>query len=80
MSAPMPDSNLVSNDGEEAASNSTADVIDPARSLRTTLRGLATLVAPTSVVTSLLYYFGWTRASRQSQACLLYTSPSPRDS
>jgi len=31
------------------------------------LRGLATLVAPTSVVTSLLYYFGWTRASRQSQ-------------
>ena len=74
MSAPIPDSNLVSNDREEAPSNSTADIIDPARSLRTTLRGLATLVAPTSVVTSLLYYFGWTRASRQSQAMGFHVS------
>lgn len=42
--------------------------IDPIRSLRGTLRGLATVVAPTSVVTSLLYYFGWTRALSQSKA------------
>lgn len=44
------------------------DALDPARSVRTTLRGIATLVAPTSLVTGLLYYFGWARASRQSQA------------
>ncbi len=45
-----------------------SQAIDPIRSLRGTLRGLATVVAPTSVVTSLLYYFGWTRALSQSKA------------
>jgi len=36
---------------------------DPTRSLRATLRGIGTVVAPTSAVTALLYYFGWTRTS-----------------
>jgi len=86
-SSPMPDSPPVASSGgaeaaeppaaasaAPAAAAETADIIDPSRSLRTTLRGLATLVAPTSVVTSLLYYFGWTRASRQSQAMGFHVS------
>lgn len=36
---------------------------DPTRSLRATFRGIGTVVAPTSAVTALLYYFGWTRTS-----------------
>jgi hypothetical protein len=39
---------------------------DPTRSLRATLRGVGTVVAPTSAVTALLYYFGWTRTSVQA--------------
>lgn len=60
--------------GEGGASEPVADVLDPGRSVRTALRGVATLVAPTSVVTSLLYYFGWERASRQSQAMGFHVS------
>src|SRR5207245_11115005 len=36
---------------------------DPTRSLRATFRGIGSVVAPTSAVTALLYYFGWTRTS-----------------
>jgi hypothetical protein len=39
---------------------------DPTRPLRTALRGIATLAAPTSLVTSLLFYFGWVRTNRQA--------------
>lgn len=53
---------------EEGAGPPPSDIIDPARSVRTTLRGIATLVAPTSLVTGLLFYFGWARANRQSTA------------
>jgi len=38
-------------------------VVDPTRSMRTTFKGVATLVAPTTAVTALLYYFGWARTS-----------------
>jgi len=36
---------------------------DPTRSLRATFKGISSVVAPTSAVTALLYYFGWTRTS-----------------
>ena len=39
---------------------------DPTRSLRATLRGIGSVVGPTSAVTALLYYFGWTRASYEA--------------
>jgi hypothetical protein len=41
---------------------------DPVRSVRSALRGIATVVAPASLVTGLLYYFGWARTSYQAQA------------
>ena len=40
--------------------------LDPTRSFRATLRGLGTVVAPTSAVTALLYYFGWSRTTIQA--------------
>ena len=39
---------------------------DPTKSLRATFKGIGTVVAPTSAVTALLYYFGWTRTSIQA--------------
>lgn len=39
---------------------------DPTRSVRTTLKGLGAVVAPTSAVSGLLYYFGWTRTMTQA--------------
>jgi hypothetical protein len=41
---------------------------DPLQSLRATLRGVASVVAPTSLLTALLYYFGWARTSYQARA------------
>lgn len=38
----------------------------PARTMRTTFAGIAVLVGPGSLVTGLLYYFGWSRASAQA--------------
>lgn len=38
----------------------------PARSMFATLRGVTTVVAPTSLVTALLFYFGWARTSTQA--------------
>ena len=40
--------------------------VDPARSLQTTLRGIASVAAPTTLVSALLYYFGWVRTSREA--------------
>jgi len=40
--------------------------VDPTRSLRATFKGIGTVVAPTSAVTALLYYFGWIRTSVQA--------------
>lgn len=37
------------------------------RPLRATLKGIASLAAPTSLVTALLYYFGWARTSTQAR-------------
>lgn len=48
--------------------------LDTIRPLRATLKGLATVVAPTSLVTSLLYYFGWARTSTQAQVLGLHDS------
>lgn len=39
---------------------------DPTRSVRTTLKGLGAVVAPTSAVSGLLYYFGWARTMAQA--------------
>jgi hypothetical protein len=36
---------------------------DPTRSVRATLKGISAVVAPTSALTALLYYFGWTRSA-----------------
>lgn len=38
----------------------------PGEGWRSALRGIAALVAPTTVVTALLYYFGWARTSTQA--------------
>jgi hypothetical protein len=38
----------------------------PVRSLRTTVRGLLSIVAPTTLVVALLYYFGWARTSAEA--------------
>jgi len=40
---------------------------DPTRSLRATFKGISAVVAPTSAVTALLYYFGWTRTSIEAK-------------
>jgi len=40
--------------------------VDPTRSLRSTLRGVASVAAPASIVTALLYYFGWARTSYEA--------------
>lgn len=43
-----------------------SDTEDPTRALRHTLSGIATVVAPASLVTALLYYFGWSRSNAQA--------------
>ncbi|MDQ1370236.1 MAG: hypothetical protein QOF20_2589 [Acidimicrobiaceae bacterium] len=48
---------------EQPTSDAAAYDVDPTRSLRATARGIGTVVGPTSAVTALLYYFGWTRTS-----------------
>lgn len=35
--------------------------IDPARSVRTSLRAIASVVGPSTAITGVLYYFGWAR-------------------
>lgn len=40
--------------------------IDAIQPLRATIKGVAALVAPTTLVTALLYYFGWARTSTQA--------------
>lgn len=40
----------------------------PIRSLQTTVRGLLSIVAPTTLVVGLLYYFGWARTSAEAHA------------
>ena len=46
------------------------DVVDsvPVRSLRSTVRGLLSIVAPTTLVVALLYYFGWARTAAEAHA------------
>jgi hypothetical protein len=46
-----------------AGSDGSDGSADPTRSLRATVRGIGSVVGPTSAVTALLYYFGWTRTS-----------------
>jgi hypothetical protein len=40
----------------------------PVNSLRTTVRGILSIVAPSSLVIGLLYYFGWARTSYEAHA------------
>lgn len=51
------------NGGEQLDPNT----VDPTRSLRSTLRGVASVVAPASLVTALLYYFGWSRTTFEAK-------------
>lgn len=53
-------------DSDHAEREAATVALDPIRPLRVTLKGLASLVAPTSLVTALLYYFGWARTSTQT--------------
>ena len=48
--------------------------VDPTRPLKVALRGLTAVVAPTSLVTSLLFYFGWVRTSVQADDLGLHDS------
>jgi hypothetical protein len=61
------------NSNSEQAASSGDDVgalnsYAPMRAMRTTLRGVATIAAPTTLVTALLYYFGWARSSTEAHA------------
>lgn len=47
---------------------------DPTRPIRAALRGLTSVVAPTSLVTALLFYFGWQRTSVQAHDMGLHES------
>jgi hypothetical protein len=49
-----------------AVASDAPDAGVPTRSMLATLRGIGALVAPTTLVTALLYYFGWTRTSKQA--------------
>jgi hypothetical protein len=40
---------------------------DPTRAVRATFTGLGAVIAPTSAVTALLYYYGWTRSSVEAR-------------
>lgn len=53
-------------EGPAPATQAQPTSADPTRSLRATLRGIGSVVAPTSAVTALLYYFGWTRTTVQA--------------
>jgi len=53
--------------GADAAETDVASSV-PVRSLRSTVRGLLSIVAPTTLVVALLYYFGWARTSAQAHA------------
>jgi hypothetical protein len=53
-----------SSDSDDGALGSYA----PMRAMRTTLRGVVTIAAPTTVVAALLYYFGWARSSTEAHA------------
>lgn len=44
----------------------------PTRSMLGTLRVLGTLVAPTTLIVALLYYFGWVRTDRQAADMMLH--------
>ena len=52
-------------DGGSARASGTVP-LEPLRPLQATLKGIASLVAPTSLVTALVYYFGWARTSTQA--------------
>lgn len=45
-----------------------ADPTDPIQPLRATLRAIASVIAPGSLITALVYYFGWARTSSQATA------------
>lgn len=53
-------------DTPRAALTTDASDSGPTRSMLGTLRVLGTLVAPTTLVVALLYYFGWARTSQQA--------------
>jgi hypothetical protein len=59
-----------SDSGQATTSSSDAALgsYAPMRAMRTTLRGVATIAAPTTLVTGLLYYFGWARSSTEAHA------------
>ncbi len=47
---------------------------DPVRPLRAALKGVATVVAPTTIATSLVFYFGWARTATQAEVLGLHDS------
>jgi hypothetical protein len=55
----------------ESAASAASDVTRP---LRSAVRGLTSVVAPASLVTSLLFYFGWVRTSVQADDLGLHDS------
>ena len=52
--------------GAGPSTSTRAEPGSPARSMLGTLRVVGSLVAPTTLVVALLYYFGWTRTSTQA--------------
>lgn len=57
-----------SGDGDPGPAASPADVSSPVKSLQGTVRALLSVVAPTTLVVGLLFYFGWARTSAQAHA------------
>ena len=68
---PEPSVESTSREGTKLQSPGVAETsepsVDPTRSVRTTLRGLASVAAPTTLVTALLYYFGWASSAYEAR-------------
>jgi hypothetical protein len=56
--------------GEDTAGDDITSSV-PVKSLQGTVRGLLSIVAPTTLVVGLLYYFGWARTSAEAHALSL---------
>ena len=62
---------IVADTGAAGGSGTPAD---PVRPVRAALRGVATVAAPSSIATSLVFYFGWARTSTQAAVMGLHDS------
>jgi hypothetical protein len=65
--SPASSSEPIGTSASDEAEAGTFPATDPTGSVRLSLKGIASIVAPGTLVTGLLYYFGWARTSWQAQ-------------